>query len=275
MKQNTEAVQTGPWTLDRRSAMIALGALGAGVMSIGGVASEAVAQPGSLPAPRIPAGATRASEFGPEAFGWDEKAGQFILPKLPYAFNALEPAVDAQTMEIHHAKHHAAYVSGLNAALGELKRLREGRGELSLVRHWSRELSFHASGHINHCLFWRLMAPAGKGGGGSPTGELAQAIDRDFGGFEPFVAHFKAAATQVEGGGWAWLVRDRASGRLWITQTEKQQDMFPTAASPVLGIDVWEHAYYLKYQNKRSDYVQAWMGVVNWKAAAELYSAAS
>ncbi|MBK9189595.1 MAG: superoxide dismutase [Phycisphaerales bacterium] len=266
MKTHNHDVPREPATLDRRSALAALGLAG-----IGALAAGASAQPGSLPAPRVPAGAAPSGEFGPEAFGWDEQAGQFTLPKLPYASNALEPVIDAQTMEIHHTKHHAAYVAGLNAALGELKRLREGRGDLSLVRHWSRELSFHASGHINHCLFWRLMAPAGRGG--SPAGELAAAIDRDFGSLDAFTAHFKAAAAQVEGGGWAWLVRDRACGRLWITQTEKQQDMFPTAASPVLGIDVWEHAYYLKYQNKRSDYVQAWMGLVNWWAAGELFAA--
>jgi Fe-Mn family superoxide dismutase len=207
--------------------------------------------------------------------GWDEATGKFILPKLPYEKNALEPHIDAQTMEIHHGKHHQAYVDGANKALAELRNIREGGGDVSLVKHWSRELSFHVSGHINHALFWNLLAPAGNGGGGVPKNELGTAIDRDFGSYEKFAAHFKAASAQVEGGGWGWLVVEPLSERLLILQQEKQQDMLPTGVRPVLGIDVWEHAYYLKYQNKRADYLGAVMNVVNWTAANELFKMAT
>lgn len=252
--------------LDRRHALAALSAAGLGL-----VAADALGQP-AIPDPRPAPRPAQPSLFTPQALGWDAAKGEFALPPLPYPKNALEPHIDAQTMEIHHTKHHAAYVAGLNKALAELARLREGQTDPALVKHWSRELSFHAGGHVNHCLFWLLMAPPGKGGGGQPSGDLAAAIDRDFGSFEKCVAHFKAAAGAVEGGGWAWLVRDLASDRLWITQTEKQQDMFPPGARPVLGVDVWEHAYYLKYQNRRGDYVNAWLNVVNWKAAESLYA---
>jgi Fe-Mn family superoxide dismutase len=166
-------------------------------------------------------------------------------------------------------------VAGLNKALKELKNIREGGGDASLIKHWSREVSFHGSGHINHTLFWNMMAPAGKGGGGQPSGKLAEAINTAFGSFDKFVAQFKAAATQVEGGGWAWLVYDPVSKGLAIIQEEKQQDMMLTGCRPILGIDVWEHAYYLKYQNKRGDYIGAWMNVVNWPFAAELFEKAS
>lgn len=206
--------------------------------------------------------------------GWDAANAVYKLPALPYDKGALEPHIDAQTMEIHLTKHHKGYVDGANKAVAELRNVREGGGDVNLVKHWSRELSFHLSGHINHCLFWQLMAPAGKGGGGIPTGELAKAIERDFGSLEKFQAHFKAAAQQVEGGGWAWLGVDRLSKRLLIAQQEKQQDMLPTAISPILGVDVWEHAYYLKYQNKRADYLSAFMNVINWKNVATLFEQA-
>lgn len=199
----------------------------------------------------------------PEILGWDAANRQYVLPPLPYKADALEPHIDAKTMEIHHSKHHAAYVAGANKALLELSRIREG-GDAGLVKHWSRELSFHLSGHMNHALFWRMMAPAGKGGGGQPSGELLAALERDFGGFDKFVSHFKAAAIQVEGGGWAWLAVDGVSGRLCIFQQEKQQDMLPTGVRPILGVDVWEHAYYLKHQNQRASYLDAFFQVVAW-----------
>lgn len=205
--------------------------------------------------------------------GYDEAKGLFVLGPLPYDKAALEPHIDAATMEIHHGKHHKSYVDGLNKALAMLKDIRDG-GDAGLVKHWSRELSFHGSGHVNHTLFWQMMAPEKAGGGGQPKGALAEAITRDFGSFEKFVAHFKAAAGQVEGSGWAWLVVEPLSRRLMIVQQEKQQDMMPTGSRPVLGVDVWEHAYYLKYQNKRSDYVTAFMKVVNWSFCEGLYAQA-
>jgi len=255
----------GESTFGRREAMAALGALGAGTL-----AGAAFAQPGvdrtskAGPAPALPSG-----------LGWDESKGEFTLPPLPYEPAALEPHIDAQTMTIHHGKHHAGYVAGLNKALAELAKVREGAGDAALVKHWSREVSFHGSGHVNHTLFWHMLAPAGKGGGGRPAGTLAAAIDREMGGFDKFTTHFKAAANQVEGGGWAWLAVEPLGRRLVVIQQEKQQDLMLTGARPVLGIDVWEHAYYLKYQNRRADYVNAWFEVANWGKAQDLYTQAA
>lgn len=242
--------------MNRRSVLAGMGALGAAA-----VASPAFAAP-SLPA--------LATDLG----GYDQAKGEFVLPPLPYPKEALEPHIDAQTMEIHHDKHHAGYVAGLNKALKELSNVRAG-GDAALIKHWSREVSFHGSGHVNHTLFWHMMAPAGKGGGGQPGGSLAKALERDFGGLDKFTAHFKAAAAQVEGGGWAWLAVEPLSKSLVIIQQEKQQDMMLTAASPVLGIDVWEHAYYLKYQNKRAAYIDGWFNVVNWGFAQERFDRAT
>ncbi len=257
-----EPVGCGP---SRRNVLLAAPAMAAGAV--------AFAQGGAFPGQ---GSGGKANEAGAPAItaaqlGWDAAKGEYVLPALPYPKEALEPHIDAATMEVHHAKHHAAYVAGLNKALAELRRIREGQGDPGLVKHWSRELAFHGAGHFNHCLFWLGMAPAGKGGGGQPGGELAKAIERDFGTFEKFAAHLKAAAGQVEGGGWAWLAAEPASRRLLVLQVEKQQDMFPAGLIPLLGIDVWEHAYYLKYQNRRSDYVNAFMSVANWPFVASLY----
>ncbi|MBS0196553.1 MAG: superoxide dismutase [Planctomycetes bacterium] len=257
--------------LPRRDALSAIGVFGAASLASAAFAQvkhTTPAAPETLPQPQDAAAKTPAS-----LVGFDAAKGEYVLPPLPYDKNALEPHIDAQTMEIHHDRHHKAYVDGLNKAVKTLRDIREG-GDAALVKHWSREVSFHGSGHVNHTLFWNMLAPAGKGGGGAPGGKLAAAIDRDFGSFDKFLAHFKAAAAQVEGGGWAWLVKDSVSGRLLIIQEEKQQDMMLTGAKPVLGIDVWEHAYYLKYQNKRTDYITAIMNVVNWKFCESLFDAA-
>jgi Fe-Mn family superoxide dismutase len=270
-------------TLNRRAALAALGA-------VGGVAAMALAQPTGQPkAPQdpyrpggiapptapgqpAPGGAGHAGVLDAAALGWDEAKGEFVLPPLPYAPEALEPHIDKATMELHHGRHHQAYVTGLNRALRELKDIREG-GNAALVQHWSRQLSFHGAGHVNHAIFWRTMAPAGQGGGGAPTGDLAAAITRDFGSFDAFSAHFKAAAQQVEGDGWAWLVLNTISRRLVIIQVQSQQDQIPFGMMPLLGVDVWEHAYYLKYQNRRADYVNAFMNVAAWGVVGRLYAA--
>jgi Fe-Mn family superoxide dismutase len=255
--------------ISRRDALTSLSALGAASL-----AATALAQPEPKPGLTMPGGAKPALD--PWQLGWDKAKGEYVLPPLPYEKNALEPHIDAQTMEIHHDKHHAAYVAGLNKALKELKNIRDGGGDASLIKHWSREVSFHGSGHINHTLFWNMMAPAGKGGGGQPSGKLAAAIDAGFGSVDKFVAQFKTAATQVEGGGWAWLAYEPLSKGLVVIQEEKQQDMMLTGCRPILGIDVWEHAYYLKYQNKRPDYISAFMNLVNWEfAAAQLEKASA
>jgi Fe-Mn family superoxide dismutase len=207
--------------------------------------------------------AQRPLALPPEFLGWDAAKGEYVLSKLPYAYDALEPHLDAQTMQIHHEKHHQAYVTGLNKALAELAKIRAG-SDASLIKHWSRELAFHGGGHVNHTLFWLCMAPPASGGGGQPTGPLAETITRDFGSFDAFSKHFQAAAGAVEGSGWAWLVFDHISRRLFVQQMEKQQDMLITGVTPLMGVDVWEHAYYLRYQNRRADYVKAFMNVVNW-----------
>ena len=246
-------------TLHRRDVLTLLG--GAGLAALASSAAAAQSKPALA----------KAHAMNAESLGWDEATGQYVLPKLPYAFDALEPVIDAQTMEIHYTKHHAGYVKGLNAALAALAKIRDGSGDASLIKNWERELAFNGGGHVNHSLFWLNMAPPNKGGGGRPSGALAAAIDRDFGSFDAFASQFQAAANSVEGSGWGWLVYCNISGRLLIQQMEKQQNMLITGISPLLGVDVWEHAYYLKYQNKRGDYTKAWMGVINWPNVQQMY----
>jgi len=222
-------------------------------------------------APFFAGSAALASQTG--ALGWDQAAGRYTLPTLPYAYDALEPAIDQETMTIHHAKHHAGYVRGLNNAIAKLAEARDA-GDTGLIKHWSRELAFHGSGHINHVLFWHGMAPVSDGGGGEPEGHLAMTIERDFGSFAKFVEHFKAASGAVEGSGWGWLVFEPTAGKLLVMQAEKHQDLTIWGAQPLLGVDVWEHAYYLRYQNRRSDYVDAFMSVVNWPEIAQRFDRA-
>lgn len=242
-------------TVDRRAALATLAATGTALL---------------LPRPAL-GGPTHG--LSAAALGFQPATGEYTLPPLPYAAEALEPHLDAKTITIHHDKHHAAYVRGLNIALQQLDLIRTGGGDPALIKHWSRELSFHASGHINHSLFWNCMAPTG--GGEPPAGILADAIVRDFGSFNAFAAQFRLAAETVEGGGWAWLVHEPLAGRLLVIQQEKQQDMMVTGARPLLGIDVWEHAYYLKYENRRADYVAAFMNVINWPYVQQLLALAS
>jgi Fe-Mn family superoxide dismutase len=189
------------------------------------------------------------------------------LPALPYDYNALEPTIDEQTMHLHHDIHHKGYVDGLNNAEKKLAEARAA-GDYALVKHWSREAAFHGSGHFMHALFWPNMAPAGKGGGGEPTGELAAQIKKDFSSFEAFRKHYSAAAVAVEGSGWAVLAWQPQGKQLVILQSEKHQQLTQWGVVPLLVLDVWEHAYYLKYQNKRAAYVEAWWNVVNWADVA-------
>lgn len=192
-----------------------------------------------------------------------------VLPPLDYPYDALEPHIDEQTMKLHHDIHHAAYVTGLNNAEAKLAEARE-KGDFSLVKHWSRELAFHGAGHFLHCVFWKNMSPKG---GGKPSGALMSQIEKDFGSYESFVAQFKAAATAVEGSGWALLVKNHVVGKLEILTAEKHQDLGQWVVEPLLALDVWEHAYYLRYQNKRAAYVEAFMNVVNWKDVAARFTA--
>lgn len=239
---------------------------------LGAIAASASSAQTELPKQIGTAGAKK-PEIPPQLKGYDEDKGQYILPPLPYKPDELEPHIDKATMELHHDKHHAGYVAGANKAMTELWQIRDG-GDAALVKHWARELSFHLSGHVNHTLFWNMMAPPGKGGGGQPTGKLADAITRDFSSVDKFVAHFKSNAQQVDGSGWGWLIFDTVSKRLMLIQMEKQEDKFVPGSIPILGVDVWEHAYYLKHQNKRADYINAFMNVINWKFCEQLFEAA-
>lgn len=198
--------------------------------------------------------------FEPVAAG-----GKHELPPLPYAYDALEPHIDAQTMQLHHGKHHLAYVNGLNKAEEELAKARTS-GDFALVQHWSKQAAFHGGGHWLHSMFWKIMGAPGKDGGGEPSGELLAAINDSFGSFDAFKKQFSAAAGAVEGSGWALLHYRKDDQRLIVLQAENQHKLTSWGATPIMGIDVWEHAYYLKYQNKRPDYIAAWWNLVNWKA---------
>jgi superoxide dismutase, Fe-Mn family len=193
------------------------------------------------------------------------------LPPLDYPYNALEPHIDEATMRLHHDMHHAAYVQGLNNAEAKLAAAREAK-DFSLVKHWERELAFHGAGHFLHSLFWKNMSP---NGGGRPEGALLEQVRRDFGDYESFVAQFKAAATAVEGSGWALLVKNSMTGKLEILTAEKHQNLSQWVVAPLLVLDVWEHAYYLKYQNRRAAYVEAFFNVVNWKDVAQRFDNAA
>jgi Fe-Mn family superoxide dismutase len=208
----------------------------------------------------------------------------FTLPALPYAFNALEPHIDARTMEIHHGKHHNAYVTNANKALEGTewanKSVEEVVASLAKLPDAIRTtVRNNAGGHINHSFFWPLMAPAGKGGGGSPSGKLADAINAAFGSFESFKEKFAAAAGGRFGSGWAWACVK--NGKIEICSTANQDNPLMGEAvagcggTPILGLDVWEHAYYLNYQNRRPDYVTAWWNVVNWGQVSKNFEAAA
>ena len=200
----------------------------------------------------------------------------YSLPDLPYASDALEPHIDARTMEIHHGKHHNAYVTKLNGAL-------EGAGvaeqsiedlcrDLSQVPEGVRgAVRNNGGGHANHSLFWTIM---GANGGGTPTGELAGAIDGELGGFDKFKADFANAAATRFGSGWAWLSVD-GSGKLVVESTPNQDNPYMEGRTPILGLDVWEHAYYLNYQNRRPDYIEAFFNVIAWGEVGQRYSAAT
>ncbi len=196
------------------------------------------------------------------------------VPSLGYAYDALEPHIDARTMEIHHTKHHAAYVSKLNAALESTADLQGKpveellRGIASVPQSIRQAVINHGGGHANHSLFWQILGP---GKGGAPSGAVAEAIDRDLGGFEKFKTAFNVAAANQFGSGWAWLVAD-GDGKLHVYGTANQDSPLMKGHTPLMGLDVWEHAYYLNYQNRRPDYIEAWWNVVNWDKVNEVYS---
>lgn len=199
---------------------------------------------------------------------------KYELPALPYAFDALEPHIDAKTMEIHHDRHHATYVNNLNAAL-EGQNIEDQSIESlvanlnSLPESIRTAVRNNGGGHANHSFFWQILSP---NGGGAPTGEIAKAIDDTFGSFDELKKQFADAAVKRFGSGWAWLVVQ--DGKLSVTSTANQDSPLTDGATPVLGLDVWEHAYYLNYQNKRPDYINAFWNVVNWEEVNKRYQAA-
>jgi Fe-Mn family superoxide dismutase len=247
--------------MNRRKFLVNTGIVGAGILGAGKTASGiALAGTDSNLEPNLK---------------MEEKSVAFTVPPLPYPFDALEPYIDAKTMEIHHDKHHGAYVTNLNKAL-------EGHADLqaksiddllkgldSIPDNIRTAVRNNGGGHWNHSLFWKLMK---KGGGGEPKGDLAAAINSAFGSFADFQAKLAAAGLGRFGSGWAWLlVKD---GRLAIDSTPNQDSPYLLGGKAVIGLDVWEHAYYLKYQNVRADYIKAWWNVVDWNAASDLYAAA-
>ena len=188
------------------------------------------------------------------------KDGKYVLPPLPYDYAALEPHIDADTMKLHHDKHHAAYVAGANKAIDEL-----AKPDLApaLLTGLQEDLSFNVAGHVLHTLFWKTLAPKA---GGEPSGAIAEAIKKDFGAVEAFRTHFSKVAAGVKGSGWAILVHEPVADRLMIVQAKQHDLQQIPGATPLLPLDVWEHAYYLKYHNVRADYIKAWWNVVNWPA---------
>ena len=206
----------------------------------------------------------------------------YTLPALPYAYTALEPHIDAQTMEIHHTKHHQTYINNLINAVKDTPFDGKPAEELivdlnALPENIRGVVRNNGGGHANHSLFWTVMAPAGEGGGGAPEGELAAAIDRDLGGLDAFKDAFTKAALTRFGSGWAWLSTDK-SGKLLVESSANQDNPLMQGVgsgnTPILGLDVWEHAYYLKYQNRRPDYIAAFYNVANWSEVARRYAAA-
>jgi superoxide dismutase, Fe-Mn family len=197
----------------------------------------------------------------------------FELPSLPYSFDALEPHIDAKTMEIHHGKHHNAYVTNLNNAISGTELEGKSLEELMLVAGANTPVRNNGGGHWNHSMFWQILSPQG---GGSPTGKLAAAIDAKFGSFEAFKDTFNKAAATRFGSGWAWLVV--TENGLTVSSTPNQDnplmDVAEIKGTPILGLDVWEHAYYLHYQNRRPDYVSAFWNLINWEEVSKRFSAA-
>lgn len=199
----------------------------------------------------------------------------YTLPALPYAYNALEPHIDARTMEIHHTKHHQAYINNVNTALADSPLLNKSVEDLvsdlnAVPENVRTAVRNNGGGHANHALFWTVLSPTG---GGSPTGELAAAIDKACGSFDAFKEQFSKAATTRFGSGWAWL-SVKADGSLVVESTANQDSPLSEGRTPILGLDVWEHAYYLHYQNRRPDYIGAFWNVVNWPEVARRFAAA-
>ena len=194
----------------------------------------------------------------------------YTLPDLPYDYAALEPSISGRIMELHHSKHHQAYVTGANTALAQLAEARDS-GNLANVNKLEKDLAFNLGGHVNHSIFWTNLSPDG---GDKPVGDLASAIDNDFGSFDKFAAHFTNNAMTVFGSGWSILVWDTIAKKLLIVQLYDQQGNVPIGLVPLLTLDMWEHAFYLQYKNVKADYIKAWWNVVNWANVQDRFAAA-
>jgi len=203
----------------------------------------------------------------------ESTASRYQLPNLPYPYDALEPHIDAKTMEIHHKRHHQAYINGLKTAEEALVKARQ-EDNYDLIEYWSKKAAFNEGGHNLHTMFWQVMGPNGQAEAPEAEGMLRNMINRDFGSFATFKKQFSAAAINVEASGWALLHYLPNKKGLTILQAENQHKLTPWRSIPIMGIDVWEHAYYLQYQNRRADYVEAWWNVVNWNRVSENLSRA-
>ncbi len=197
----------------------------------------------------------------------------YKLPDLPYDFSALEPVIAAEIMQLHYSKHHNAYVTNLNAALEKYHDV-ESKGDVAGMIALQSAIKFNGGGHVNHSIFWTNLAPVGKGGGEPPKGELAQALTTEFGSVENFIEKFSALTVAIQGSGWGWLGLDKVRGKLMTATCVNQDPLSTSGFVPLLGIDVWEHAYYLQYKNVRAEYVKNIWRVVNWRNVEERYAQA-
>lgn len=195
----------------------------------------------------------------------------YKLPELPYDFSALEPVISAKIMELHYTKHHQGYVTNLNAAL-EKYHAAEAKGDVAAMIGLQQAIKFNGGGHVNHSIFWTNLAPVGKGGGEGPKGDLAHAIQAEFGSVEKCIEKLSAAAVAIQGSGWGWLGLNKENGKLVIATCSNQDPLSTLGHVPLLGIDVWEHAYYLQYMNVRAEYVKNIWKIVNWKNVEERYT---
>lgn len=199
---------------------------------------------------------------------------QYQLPTLPYELNALEPVISADIMNLHYNKHHATYVANLNKALEQYAEAEE-KNDLAAMVALQQTIRFNGGGHINHSIFWTNLAPTAKGGGTPPEGALAAAINQEFGSLQNFIDQFSTKVVAIQGSGWGWLGFNKAKNRLEIVTCDNQDPLSTKGLVPLLGVDVWEHAYYLQYKNVRAEYVKAIWGIINWKNVAERYAQAS
>ena len=197
----------------------------------------------------------------------------YQLPDLPYDYNALDPVISPEIMKLHHGAHHKAYVTNLNAALEKYHEA-ETKNDVAAMIALQQAIRFNGGGHINHSIFWTILAPPSKGGGGAPSGELSEMIQRDFGTFDALKEKFNATATAIQGSGWGWLGFNKKLRRLEMATCANQDPLSAQELVPIFGIDVWEHAYYLQYKNVRADYVKALWQIYNWKQIEERFAKA-